>query len=44
MKKIYEQPSLSVEEIVVEGGIATSMALYENNGIFDADYEDYGDF
>lgn len=44
MKKVYTEPYLSVEEVVVESGIATSPSLVQQNGIEEADYFDYGSF
>ena len=44
MKKVYAEPTLVIEEVVVESGIAQSPSLVEQNGIGDAGYFDYGEF
>lgn len=44
MKKTYIYPSLMVEEVIVESGIAQSPSLVEQNGIGEAEYFDYGTF
>ena len=44
MKKVYAEPTLLIEEVVVESGIAQSPSLVEQNGIGDAGYFDYGEF
>ncbi len=44
MKKVYAEPTLLIEEVVVESGIAQSPSLVEQNGIDDASYYDYGTF
>lgn len=44
MKKVYAEPTLLIEEVVVESGIAQSPSLVQQNGIGDADYYDYGVF
>ena len=44
MKKVYAEPTLVIEEVVVESGIAASPSLMEQNGIENASYYDYGEF
>ncbi len=44
MKKVYAEPTLVIEEVVVESGIAASPSLVEQNSIGTAGYFDYGDF
>lgn len=44
MKKVYAEPTLVIEEVVVESGIAASPSLVEKNDIGDASYYDYGAF